>query len=90
MKIKDIISKLKRWWKQLWCKHDKAYHTRAELYDANPPHNRMRYSILQRPVCPLCGKDLGKWRIIRDGLSKSQAAKYMRAKERQMHRDFGA
>lgn len=88
MKLWKLLSK---WWKQLWCrKHDKAYHTHAELYDANPPHNRMRYAILQRPVCVKCGKDLGKWRIIKDNLSKSQAARFMRASERQMHRDFGA
>lgn len=77
-----------RFFKELFCKHEQAVHSRAFEYDANPPHNRMRWGVMQRPVCCKCGKILGKGTVVRDNMSKSEMARFMRALKRQQARDF--
>lgn len=63
---------------QLFCRHDqRAYHQRAFQYDANPPHNRYRWAIAQREICPKCGKQFGRAQIVRDELSRNECAKIM-------------
>lgn len=74
--------------KQLFCRHEEAVHSKAFCYDANPPHNRLRWGVMQRPACPKCGKILGKGEVVRDGMSRAEVAKFMRRLERQQMRDF--
>lgn len=85
-----------RWWvlhisqpiKQLFCQHEKAVHSKAMQYDSNPPHGRYRWAIVQREVCPKCGKVLGKSKVMRDNLSTTKCKKIMQALQRQQMRDF--
>lgn len=74
--------------KRLFCKHEIAVHSKAFHYDANPPHFRIRWGVMQRPVCPKCGKVLGKGKVVRDGLSKAEVSRFMRLLHRQQMRDF--
>jgi hypothetical protein len=88
--------KANRWWrlhieqpiKQIFCKHDRAVHSKALQYDANPPHQRYRWAIVQREVCPKCGKYLGKGKVVRDNLSTTKCRDIMRSLQRQQIRDF--
>lgn len=74
--------------KQLFCRHERAIHSKAMQYDANPPHQRMRWAIVQREVCPKCGKYLGKGKVVRSNLSVAKCRDIMLALERQQKRDF--
>lgn len=84
------------WWrmhielpiKQVFCKHEKACHSKAIQYDHNPPHGRYRWAIVQREVCPKCGKVLSKSRVWKDNLSKTKCKEIMLRLERQQMRDF--
>lgn len=88
--------KANRWWrlhieqpiKQIFCKHDRAVHSKALQYDANPPHQRYRWAIVQREVCPKCGKYLTKGKVVRDNLSTTKCRDIMRSLQRQQIRDF--
>lgn len=94
--MERVWKKANRWWrmyivlplKRIFCKHDKAIHSKAMQYDANPPHQRMRWAIVQREVCPKCGKALSKSRVVRDNLSTTRCKEIMRQLERQQIRDF--
>lgn len=94
--LERVWKKANRWWrryvvlplKRIFCKHDRAIHSKAMQYDANPPHQRMRWAIVQREVCPKCGKALSKSRVMKDNLSKTRCAEIMRQLERQQMRDF--
>jgi hypothetical protein len=91
-----IWRKANRWWKrhierpikQLFCRHEVAYHSKAVQYDHNPPHGRYRWAIVQREVCPKCGKPLGKSKVMRDNLSTTKCKEIMTALHRQQKRDF--
>lgn len=75
--MEKIIKTIKRWWKQLLCRHtDTGIHSHPFSYRHG---NGIRYGVWQRKVCLQCGKVIERGHAYQEGISKARMNAVMRS-----------